>query len=395
MNMLFILALVFTPNRAVTGFFILICCMAGHYIGNVNYKDNMFHYCGTSDRRTYTNVQADANTDLYFDAGRLEFHNSAILSTQHSVGFLYQGTTYCAAPVISSTAPCLDMHDQHAHAAMGHHNESMLLQVNARHAWRREHREQKLSHTLVESEQVNARYLTSATTFMQQRSTRHQSHFALALSTRSHQRNAWARQHSSMGMGCERPSLKQVDFWAIGLDCCDARGKFWCDGGEVRDAHEAVIVRAFDMREEEAEQLGRSEARDVLGDDRDHFFLAINQAVAAYELPLPERPVLLRWGTSAKTLQSEWRKRAVGIIVMTGLASLLLILAVAITSFCFMRRQRRLEKKNMEDYERRAAGAGQEPTVYDSPRNSLMPAQSADALNGHRGNGKTEDELRF
>merc|ERR1719453_2437694 len=108
LTLIFILAFLATPHRAISGFFLLICCAAGYYIGTVNYKENMFHYCSVGDRRLYTDVKAEANTADYWDAGRLNFDASTMLSVNHSVGFIYQGTTYCAAPVISTNVKCLD-----------------------------------------------------------------------------------------------------------------------------------------------------------------------------------------------------------------------------------------------------------------------------------------------
>jgi len=112
--------------------------------------------------------------------------------------------------------------------------------------------------------------------------------------------------------------------------------------------------------------------------NRKHYFSAIDQAVATFDLPEPERPVLLRWGKSADDLQQDWRKRAFGVIFMTGISSLLLILAIGLATFCFMKQARRLEKKEQEEFDKRMGGSdGMEATVYDSPRPSLPPAGSA------------------
>jgi len=77
MTAIMILALVATPNRTISGFFVLLCCTAGYYVGNVNYKVNMFHYCNMEDRRSYKGVEADDSPDIYWDAGKLKFDQSA------------------------------------------------------------------------------------------------------------------------------------------------------------------------------------------------------------------------------------------------------------------------------------------------------------------------------
>lgn len=376
LTFIFIIALLATPKRVLSGFFILVCCSIGYYVGNVNYKTNMYHYCSTEDRRLYTDVHADASPSEYWDAGKLNFDTNAMLSIQHSVGFLYQGTAYCAAPVISKTAPCKDS-TFHAsqHGKVLKTNATILLQAEVSHASRLA--DAPLSTLAADASRLALSTLAADApdldmhmkppNFMQRRSTRHHSRRALALAQR-------ARSHSSSLVdraGCVKPVPARVEFWAIGTDCCDARKRFWCDGGEFKDAHEAVVVRAFSGGSGGSEHEGPK-----IRSDRQHFFQAINQAVAAYELPFPQKPVLMRWGSSSEKLQQDWRKRAMGIILMTGLSSLLVILALGISSHFCMKRQRRMEQKSMEDYKRRQLGNDAEPTVYDgydSPRPSLLP----------------------
>lgn len=396
LTFIFVIALLATPNRAVSGFFLLICCTAGYYIGNLNYKDNMFHYCSVGDRRLYTEVKADANTADYWDAGRLNFDASTILSTNHSVGFIYQGTTYCAAPVISTNVECLDasaalpltQYPEGSSAdpigeATSYTGTMSFLQVDSDNA-------SEVSGFANQNDQILAPETVPSLTFMQRRSSRHHTR-------RAHTKRSRSRETAEYG-GCKNIAPKQIEFWAIGESCCDARGKFWCDGGELKNARQAVVVRAFGDEDLEGPKIDT---------DRHHFFAAIDQAVATYHLPVPERPVLLRWGKDSDQLRNDWQKRSVGLIMMTALASLLLILLIGITSFCFMKRQRRLEKTNMEDYDRRQGGQTEEATVYgggpDSPRPSLPPAESAQNL-GRGGQSAadlekrlkmSEDEMRF
>lgn len=364
MTFILILALISTPNRVVSGLFIFLCCTAGYYIGQVNHRENMFHYCSTGDRRMYVDVRAEASTADYWDAGRIDFEAAAMLSTNHSVGFLYEGTTYCAAPVVSTAVPCQDGVN------------TSLLQVKMDHVLNTSKVEDGYVPTLAAD--------IEAPTFMQRHSSRHRS------------RRAHARRSSSKEVveytGCKKIAPAQVEFWAIGVDCCDARRRFWCDGGEVQGSRQAVVVRAFGDEDSDGPKIKS---------DRRHFFQAVDQAVAAYGLPLPDRPVLLRWGADSERLQGEWKKRATGVILITGLASLLLILAISITSFCFMKRQRRLEKRNHEEFDRRQSGQAAEATVYDSPRPSLPPADSARNLGqandaeAERRLKMSEDEMRF
>lgn len=373
---IFILALLATPNRAVTGWFLLMATIAGCYIGDVNYRNNTFHYCSSVGRRAYEHVPADASTADYWDGGRLNFDKSTILSTNHSTGFVHAGDTYCVAPVISKDAPCKDDGSPPPSLAETFEVEMpSFLQVNDTAA------------RLWQDEKVEAANLLPPPTFLQRHHRRH-GHRAAA----SAQRNEMALAHRvDSGIAqvvCANPAPARVEFWAIGLNCCDARRKFWCDGAAVKDARAAVVVRAHadeasnDLKVDSAVHghskpgLGKVKLKSLVKSERQYFYAAIDQAVAAYSLPLPDRPVLLHWGENAESLQANWKKRATGVLVMTAIASLLLILFIGITSFCFMKQQRKREEKEEKDYESRVTGQPAEATVYDSPRPSLGPANS-------------------
>lgn len=375
MTFVFVLALLATPGRGVNGLFILLCCTAGYYIGITNYKQNMFHYCSTNDRRAYQEVPAAASTADYWDAGALQFEATTMLSTYHSVGFLYQGTTYCAAPVIAKTVPCKDglAVPQQAHG-------QIAAPANVTSLWQSE-----VDRVMALAAIEKARFDTfeefadsedhhaAPPSFMQQRGGRHHS-----LGAHRHHRRAAAAVPASEAAagGCQKPAPAQIEFWATGVDCCDARKRFWCDGGDVENAKEAVVVRAFGDEDSDGPKI-RS--------DRGHFFQAIDQAVAAYELPAPDRPVLLRWGPSATDLQADWKRHAVGIIGLTSLASLIAILVIGVTSYFFLRHLQRQAMKEEEEYEARA-GSSTGEFFAPSPRPSLPPATQG---------GSSEEGVRF
>jgi len=373
-NFIGVIALLATPGRAVNGLFLLLCCSAGHYIGMCNYRENMFHYCSTSDRRTYHSMSPAVSSEKVWDAGWLEFDESAMLSTHHSVGFLYQGTTYCAAPVIARNVTCKKglaaVHGQ-VEAAPGA-NVTGFWQEEEDQVWKLAAMEKKRLDTVEEFSESQERHTTSgmdAPSFMQRRSGLHQSKLRAAVQHKTHRGKAASVPASQAAAGgCQKPAPKRIEFWATGTDCCDARGKFWCDGADVAGAHQAVVVRAFGDEDAEVEKIPS---------DRGRFFQAINQAVATFELPRPDRPVLVRWGSSAKQLQQDWRQRAISIIGVTALASLIVILVIGIGSYFFSRHLRRQELADMQEYQKRNPGAD-DAAGYDgapSPRPSLPPAQ--------------------
>jgi len=122
----------------------------------------------------------------------------------------------------------------------------------------------------------------------------------------------------------------RVEYWAIGTDCCDQRKNFHCDGGADLDAHSGVLVRATGDEE--------------IGGDRHQFFSAISQAVAAHDLPAPERPVLIRWGKDPGALQDDWSRAAITMVLLTAILGFLVMMSIGIGSFWFLK----ITQKNAE-----------------------------------------------
>lgn len=81
------------------GIFLLFVVSIGVYVGRMNYYRNGFQYFTSEHGRTYTNVLSTELADAHGDAGKVYFHNSAILDVGLSQGYLLHGTTYCAAPI--------------------------------------------------------------------------------------------------------------------------------------------------------------------------------------------------------------------------------------------------------------------------------------------------------
>lgn len=156
---------------------------------------------------------------------------------------------------------------------------------------------------------------------------------------------------------CKKVAQKRIDYWAIGTGCCGARKDFNCDGGKDKNAHSGVVVLA----------TGNEEP----GDDRDQFFNAIKQSVAAYDLPVPDRPVLIRWGRDAEALQRDWKTRATGVIILTAMIGLLTIMVVSLGGFFYM--------KNARNSQQKEAGAEREQSQNEDEqarRQEFGPPQS-------------------
>jgi len=84
--------------------------------------------------------------------------------------------------------------------------------------------------------------------------------------------------------------LPQVQFWAIGRDCCSARGDFQCDGAANIDAAGGVV-----LHEAESGPLSFFFAPKS---QRESYMAAVQAASALYEIDSANFPVLLRWVAS-------------------------------------------------------------------------------------------------
>lgn len=72
-------------------------------------------------------------------------------------------------------------------------------------------------------------------------------------------------------------ATRSVGFWAIGLDCCSARGGFTCDDATNLDAHSALV---YDEKEEGFDQALRMQgaANNLIADDGAKFVRWVNDA---------------------------------------------------------------------------------------------------------------------
>lgn len=77
--------------------------------------------------------------------------------------------------------------------------------------------------------------------------------------------------------------LVSVEFWAVGLGCCNDRGKFWCDSAEDGAAHAGITV--FDNN-------GFFENSNF-----DEYQLAKEKAEANFRLLSSREPMFVRWVT--------------------------------------------------------------------------------------------------
>jgi len=91
----------------------------------------------------------------------------------------------------------------------------------------------------------------------------------------------------------------KIEFWAVGLDCCNAEGGFWCDDSTDPKADGGAIV--FDNT-------------GIFSSSRyDEYSLARKKAEATFRLVSTEQPVYVRWVKSDNLdfLSHEYRNKAI------------------------------------------------------------------------------------
>eukprot|EP00929_Paragymnodinium_shiwhaense_P040120 TRINITY_DN2096_c0_g2_i1.p1 TRINITY_DN2096_c0_g2~~TRINITY_DN2096_c0_g2_i1.p1 ORF type:complete len:353 (-),score=22.42 TRINITY_DN2096_c0_g2_i1:188-1246(-) len=111
----------------------------------------------------------------------------------------------------------------------------------------------------------------------------------------------------------------QIQFWAIGVDCCAARGYFSCDDAAAASARSAFVVHRLEDSMESDMFAPRSHY--------DEFRRAVDAATALYGLSSAEDPVLVRWvNFPRKILANElrssvylWLGSTLGVLIASAL----------------------------------------------------------------------------
>jgi hypothetical protein len=124
------------------------------------------------------------------------------------------------------------------------------------------------------------------------------------------------------GVYCAAPVLdtnqgvQSVAFWAIGYDCCDARGDFKCGAGT---SHHGGV---------------RAPPDGVFAQDRAMFMKAVKQSAAVNSLTVDDDVILLHWVNEPDTVAKWQLLSAIGaVLIGWGLFALLALLVVGIGLF--------------------------------------------------------------
>lgn len=110
--------------------------------------------------------------------------------------------------------------------------------------------------------------------------------------------------------------LDRVEYWAVGVDCCGARGDFACDDSWDPHAKSGVSV---------------VEGPPFLPSRHDYYLKAIATAAAAYGLTSSDSPLLIRWVADPQGAQDDAWRAGIGFLIAASCSYLLLsIIAGAI-----------------------------------------------------------------
>lgn len=355
-----ILSMLLTKNRVINGLCIMLCAFGGLHIGFVNYENNMFQYCSIEDGRSYENVMPGASAKEYTDAGKINFASSARLSQNHSVGYIYQDVTYCVAPIISHGSPCYDT--VNSNEAPSFETSAALLDRRMPIFLQKESRMHKSSRS------------------------KHEGHMPRAIVDESRALSALQHRATTHSQNCD----ERIEFWAMGIDCCDSRGNFECDDAEDASAKAAVVVHPFGNYLPhlckkmllpttfcDSINIDNDGATGSLAEARRQLLNAVDQAVAANGFTTPENIVFLRWGKNADDLQGKYKSRSLSVVAITSMIALVLMIAVSSLDHFYLKVNRRAEDRWLqEQQDREPQGAsqtpgGQNPAYFSKARESL------------------------
>jgi len=109
--------------------------------------------------------------------------------------------------------------------------------------------------------------------------------------------------------------MSKIGFWAAGIDCCGARGSFWCDEAGAPMAYGAVPLKE----------------PQILGLDHSGFDKAIKLAEASFNIYAEKDPLLVKWVTNPVAVQ--WHMLYLGIGTYIGCCAAALISSVVMAAF--------------------------------------------------------------
>jgi len=110
---------------------------------------------------------------------------------------------------------------------------------------------------------------------------------------------------------------RTIHFWAVGLDCCNARGDFECGAADLYGSRGGV----------------RLAPEGLLENPYEDFKQAVLQAGAVYDLHVEDEPIMVRWVEDPKVEQVKLLLGASGVLALGTACYVMLMIAAAGTSY--------------------------------------------------------------
>jgi len=110
------------------------------------------------------------------------------------------------------------------------------------------------------------------------------------------------------------PNVNQVQFWAVGTNCCGARGAFNCDDTFNVKARSGLVL-----------------PDSMFHDSRAKFLLAVKQAEAAFNIISAKEPLFVRWLLNPEQAQANMRIAGACTVLIACVVYLVLSIIVAST----------------------------------------------------------------
>jgi len=116
-----------------------------------------------------------------------------------------------------------------------------------------------------------------------------------------------------------------TDYWAVGTNCCDAKGKFWCDDASHPLAYDGIV-----LLNQPYMFLSPRRAH------REAFMNAINMIRSQYRLPKAENVFLLRWVNDAAAVRNLWAANGGRIFLIALAAAAILCISIGVAAMIMM-----------------------------------------------------------
>jgi len=94
--------------------------------------------------------------------------------------------------------------------------------------------------------------------------------------------------------------IAQVQYWAVGQDCCSQRADFNCDDSWSPKAHSGVVIL---------------ESNEWLPSHRDVYLKSVKLAESTYDIVSAPNPVFVRWVAEPEIVQDDYWRSGVGFLV--------------------------------------------------------------------------------